>query len=110
MILHVDKQDWNGYYLGKGMYSVKYSPKAPATLYYTIRSDINEIDGNKGVFVVENTWPGEPTQDSFEIGQNWFTDKTEISLFDGIWQGSKTVSKWREEALSDWGKRWELLK
>lgn len=110
LILHVDKQDWNGYYLGRGTYSVKYSPKAPATLHYTIRSDINEIDGNEGVFVVENTWPGEPTQDSFELGQNWFTDKNEINLFDGIWQGSKTVSKWREDVLLDWGRRLELLK
>ncbi len=108
--LHIDKQKWDGYYLGNGSYSVKYSPKAPATLHYTISSDIIEINGNRGVFVSDGSWPGKPTPSCIELGRNWFTDKTDINLFDGIWQGSKTVSKWRNEVLADWGKRLSLLK
>jgi len=108
--LHVDKQDWEGYYLGSGTYSVKYSPKSPATLHYTISSKINEIDGNEGVFIVDTSWPGKYNTDSYKLGNNWFTDKKKPELFEGVWQGSKTVSRWREDVLTDWGKRLDILK
>ena len=35
---------------------------------------------------------------------------SDANLFEGKWQGSRTVSKWRKEVLQDWAKRWELLK
>ena len=110
LTLHVDKQDWDGYYLGDGTYSVRYSPKAPASLPYTISSEIDELDGNQGVFVIDDSWPGKPSQDSYKLGDNWYTDKHDPELFEGVWQGSKTVSKWREDVLIDWGKRLDILK
>jgi hypothetical protein len=110
LTLHVDKQEWEGYYLGDGLYGVKYAPKAPAILPYTITSDIQEINGNKGIFLVVNNWPGQPTPESFQLGNNWYTDKTDCSLFEGVWQGAKTVSKWRNEVLQEWGERWEILR
>ena len=108
--LTTDKQDWTGIYSGNGIYSVRYAPKAPATLDYIVTSDIAELNGQKGVFVVSGMWPGETIATSYDVGNNWYTDKEDKELFEGIWQGSKTVSKWRNEVLLDWEKRLNWLK
>ncbi|MCS3310821.1 DUF5060 domain-containing protein [Bacteroides sp. BFG-637] len=106
----IDKQDWDGYYLGDGKYCVKYVPKAPAVLEYQIMSEIKELDGMKGEFVVDKMWPGDITKDAYQLGENWYTDKAELSLFEGPWQGFKTVAKWKTTVLLDWEKRWNWLK
>lgn len=106
----IDKQDWPGCYLGNGMYGVRYAAKAPATLDYTITSDIKELDGMTGSLVVSGLWPGKLTGDAYPLGDNWYTDKGDLSLFKGIWQGTETVEKWREDVLADWATRWSYLK
>lgn len=106
----IDKQDWNGYYMGNGQYIVKYAAKAPAVLDYKIMSEIKELDGMTGSFVVSKMWPGEATSDACPLGENWYTDKADLDLFDGNWQGYKTVSQWRNEVLTDWEMRWSWLK
>lgn len=107
---NIDRQDWDGVYLGDGIYAVRYSPKAPAVLSYTTVSDIKELNGQKGTFVVGKIWPGKSTSIGYKLGDNWYTDKQDPDLFEGAWQGSKTVSKWRNEVLSDWSIRWGWLK
>ena len=79
------------------MYGVRYSPKAPAVLSYEITSDIKELNGLKGTFVVGTVWPGKSTTNGYKLGENWYTDKQSPALFEGVWQGSKTVSKWRKK-------------
>lgn len=106
----IDRQNWDGVYLGKGVYGVRYAPKAPAVLSYETISGIKELDGLKGTFVVDKAWPGKSTVNSYRLGKNWYTDKPDTALFEGDWQGSKTVSKWRGEVLSDWAERWGWLK
>ena len=106
----IAKQDWPGCYLGNGMYGVRYAAKAPATLDYTITSDIKELDGMTGSLVVSGLWPGKLTGDAYPLGDNWYTDKGDLSLFKGIWQGTETVEKWREDVLADWATRWSYLK
>ena len=105
-----DRQDWNGVYVGGGKYAVRYSPKQPAVLEYTTQSDLKELDGHKGAFVVSGLWPGKKTPDGFPLGDNWYSDKSNPELFDGVWQGSLTVGKHRVEVLDDWIERWNLLK
>lgn len=109
-IYHIDKQDWPGCYLGNGVYGVRYAAKAPATLDYTITSDIRELNGMKGSIVVSGLWPGKCTEDAYLLGDNWYTDKGDLTLFKGKWQGYETVAKWREEVLADWAIRWKYLK
>lgn len=109
-VMTIDRQNWDGYYLGEGRYGIRYSPKAPATLEYTITSDIPVLNGQKGVFVIDKLWPGTCTEVSYKLGDNWFTDKIDLNLFEGKWQGFKTVSKWRNAVLSDWEKRLNWLK
>lgn len=107
---HIDRQNWDGVYLGNGVYGVRYSPKAPAVLSYEITSDIKELNGLKGTFVVGTVWPGKSITNGYKLGENWYTDKQSPALFEGVWQGSKTVSKWRKEVLTDWAIRWGWLK
>ncbi len=106
----IDNQNWKGDYLGNGIYGVKYAAKSPAILHYETSSEIKELDGLKGTFVVSELWPGSSTVDGYKLGNNWYTDKKDKNLFEGKWQGTKTVSKWRNKVLSDWGMRWNWLK
>ena len=105
----VGEQKWAGFYLGNGNYAIRYSPKRTETLTYKIASPLPGFPGQSGQFVVDNTWPGKPRSTNYKLGGNWYTDRSDPQLFDGIQQGGKTVLKWRDEALSDWAKRWAWL-
>ena len=106
----IDKQKWAGYYLGKGKYVLRYSPKAPAKLTYVITSPIQQLDGLKGKFVVDDIWPGKPCKDDYHLGANWYSDRPERTFYEGKWQGAKTQRKWRQAILEDWAQRWAWLK
>jgi hypothetical protein len=108
--LEISKQVWPGYYLGEGIYGVRYSSKKPETCSYVTASNIPELDGLTGQFVSIAPWPGSPGPDDYKLGSNWYSDKPEPELFFGIQQGARTISKHREAFLSDWTKRWEWLK
>ncbi len=102
-------QKWDGFYLGDGNYAIKYAPKQTETLTYKITSNIPGFKEQSGQFVVDNNWPGKPRASNYKLGDNWYTDRKDPNLFDGIWQGAKTVLKWRNDALLDWAKRWKWL-
>lgn len=108
--LTIDRQTWPGYYLGNGLYAVRYSPKAPALLSYTVNSDIKELNGQGGSFVVDSVWPGRSSKFDYNVGGNWFTDRRDKDNFEGIWQGAGYIRKLRHEILDDWAKRWKWLK
>lgn len=105
----IDRQPWEGYYLGEGEYVLRYAPKQPAVLEYHISSDIAALDGLHGAFTVGTMWPGAKTTDGWCVGPHWMTDVQDPTLFEGRWQGAVTVRKWREEVLADWAERWQKL-
>ncbi|MDR0988151.1 MAG: DUF1593 domain-containing protein [Prevotellaceae bacterium] len=109
-VMTVAKQQWEGVYAGQGDYVIRYAAKTPEVLDYTIASDYAFLNGQHGTFVVGRQWPGKRTPDSYELGNHWVTDRQDAELFDGLWQGSRTVSKWRDEVLKDWAKRWNWLR
>jgi hypothetical protein len=108
--LEVQKQEWPGYYLGNGVYAVRYSSKKPEVSNYLTNSKIAELDGQKGEYVSTAPWPGKPSKNDFKLGKNWFGDLPNPELFLGEQQGARTISKHREAFLSDWAKRWAWLK
>lgn len=108
--MNIARQDWDGYYLGEGKYVVRYAFKEAETLTYTITSDIPGFPEQKGEIVIDNIWPGKPNPDDYVLGSNWYTDRGNPELFDGKWQGGKTILKWRSEILLDWAKRWKWLR
>jgi hypothetical protein len=103
-------QRWPGYYLGNGEYGIRYIPKKAETLTYSFSSKIPEIDGLEGSIVVDNSWPGKRLPSSYQLGISWYSDKSDLNLYDGKIQGGKTILKWKNEVLLDWAKRWSWLK
>ncbi len=108
--LEIQKQEWPGYYLGNGNYGVKYSSKKPETSSYIIHSKIKELDGQKGEYTSTAPWPSKPNKDDYQLGKNWYGDLPNPELFLADQQGARTISKHRQAYLSDWAKRWALLK
>lgn len=103
-------QKWPGYYLGNGDYSIRYIPKKAEDLRYHFTSEIPEINGLKGEITVTNLWPGKRNTTDYPLGSHWYSDKKDVTLYDGKIQGAKTVLKWRNAILEDWTKRWKWLK
>ena len=105
----IGEQKWAGFYLGNGDYAIKYCPKQTETLTYKVTSSIPGFPEQTGQLVVDNIWPGKNRSTDYILGANWYTDKSSPELFDGTWQGGKTVLKWRNDALLDWSKHWPWL-
>jgi hypothetical protein len=105
-----DIQRWTGAYLGNGNYALKYVPKAAEILNYKFVSEIPELNGHSGTLKITNLFPGKENSTDYPLGNTWFTDKSDPKLFDGKYQGGKTISKWKNDILLDWAKRWEWLK
>ncbi len=103
-------QKWAGYYLGNGTYGLHYVPKQAELVSYEMISNVPGFPVGKGQLVVTNQWPGKAHQTDYILGSNWYSDKKDPNLYDGKIQGGKTVSKWRKEVMSDWAKRWSVLK
>lgn len=106
----IGEQKWDGFYLGNGNYVVRYCPKRTETLTYKVTSSVNGFNEQNGTFVVDNIWPGKPHKTDYQLGANWYTDRSNPELYDDIWQGGKTVLKWRNDVLLDWAKRWNWLR
>ena len=110
--LTIDRQQWEGYYMGKGKYMVRYSTYKPGTHPYTITSttlpDFNPLEG---AITISNVWPGKPHKTDYMLqGGNWYTDHQEPSTYWHNCQGAQLQQKWRNEIMEDWGKRWNWLK
>lgn len=103
-------QKWAGYYLGNGKYSLKYIPKQAEIVTYRFTSPVPGFPEGEGALVVTNQWPGKPGPDDYKLGPNWYSDKSSPEFYDGKIQGGRTVSKWRNEALLDWARRWSWLR
>lgn len=130
--LHIDKQDWKGYHMGNGIYTVRYAPKAPATLHYSITSPIPGFPVHEGTFTVGKEWPAigkynlasynHITAVPISTGSKWFTDCSDNTLKDNAllykpytnintqWQGAATTACWREAVMRDWAIRFRWLK
>ena len=106
----IGEQNWPGYYLGNGNYVVRYCPKQAETISYRIHSTIQGFKEQSGQFVVDNYWPGKSRYSNYNLGANWYTDLSDLELYDNIHQGAKTVLRWRSDVLADWAKRWAWLK
>ncbi|MDF9800751.1 hypothetical protein OKW21_006014 [Catalinimonas alkaloidigena] len=109
-MMEIWDQVWPGYYLGNGIYGIRYSPKRPEKGTYLIASNIPELDSQHGQYVSINPWPGTPDQDDYHLGDHWYSDRQEPNLFIEDQQGAKTIARYREAYLLDWAKRWKWLK
>lgn len=98
-----------GCYDGEGRCVLRFVPKAPMLVDFTLSSDDPAIDGLTGSFVVADGWPGRRTPDSYALGEHWYTDRPDWDLYEHGWQGYRTVSAHRNAVLDDWAERWQVL-
>lgn len=103
------KQIWPGYYLGNGIYALRYAPKQAEILNYKFTSSVQGFNPKEGQLVVTNLWPGKSNQEDYILGENWYSDSSDANLYDGKLQGGKTILKWRNAILEDWALRWSWL-
>lgn len=107
--IKIQGQVWPGYYLGDGRYGVKYASKKAENGQYKTSSKIPELDGLVGAYVSTIPWPGKASPDDYQLGSNWYSDRSSKELFIKDQQGAKTIAKFREAFLGDWGERWKWL-
>ncbi len=108
--MEIQQQTWPGYYLGDGIYAVRYSSKRPEVVSYTVHSDIRALDGMSGTCVSTAPWPGPYADGDFRVGEHWYGDLPDTPFFLDGQQGARTLSKHREDFLSDWAVRWAWLR
>ncbi|WP_149304024.1 nucleoside hydrolase-like domain-containing protein [Pareuzebyella sediminis] len=109
-IFEISGQKWPGYYLGEGIYGVRYASKRPEVCTYRTSSSIVELNGLTGQFVSITPWPGTSSPDDYCVGRHWYGDRKDRELFINEQQGAMTVAKHRRSFLMDWAKRWAWLK
>lgn len=83
---------WSKYVITR-QYRIRYSSKVPETLNYITVSQLPELNNQKGQLVSTIPWPGKPNKNDYPVGENWYGDRPEPSLFFGNHQGATTVSK-----------------
>jgi hypothetical protein len=100
--LVVDQQQFPGFADEVGVWHFLFSPKEAKTWAYTIRSTDPRLDGQTGGFT--STLPA-ANQPAVSRYPNWWTDDPDPAAAEGMNQGAKTVSRWREEFLRDFAER-----
>lgn len=105
----IAKQAWAGYQVSPGHYAFRYAPKGDGQLDYVTTSDIPELNGLTGQFIVINDWPGPPSATDYQHGSHWYTDRTYPNCFDGKCQGAQTILRYRKAILDNWAERWSWL-
>jgi hypothetical protein len=107
--MEIARQRIDGFYEGNGVYKVRFVPKDPGSWNYVINCSNKQLHGLKGEFISSNPWPGTPHPENIKLN-NWWSDKLDDELYLGVYQGAKTISKWREAYLNDWAERLRWLK
>ena len=102
--LVVDEQEFPGFADNGGVWHFFFSPKEAKTWQYNIRSTHPGLDGQSGGFTSEWPAPGQFTQRASGY-PNWWTDDPDPAFSEGIWQGAKTVNRWRADYLRDFAER-----
>jgi len=87
----------------------RFSPRDAKVWSYVIDSDFAEIDGQSGKFMAVPPAIERTTKPSL-AHSNWWIDDPDPSAADGVHPGTKSVSRWRKDLLSDFAKRMDRCK
>lgn len=103
-VMVVDRQNFPGFMDEAGVWHFLFSPKDAKSWSYAIQSTHLEIDGKSGGFTSYMPSVEQASKPS-EHYPNWWTDDPNPAVAEGVHQGAKTVSKWREDYLRDFAQR-----
>ncbi len=107
--LVVDQQEFAGFVDAEGGWHFLFSPKEPRSWSYAIKSSHPGLDGRTGGFTSKLPAPALAGKPSAHF-PNWWTDDPDPRWSEGVHQGAKTVSRWREDYLRDFAARLERCK
>jgi hypothetical protein len=104
--LVVENQALVGHVDGAGAMRFRFCPKDAKTYRYTIRSNVPALDGRTGEITSALPAPDaaltpDPTR------PHWWTDDPSPAVAEGVHQGARTISQWREQFLRDFALRLE---
>lgn len=102
--LRVENQSLSGHVAGDGTMRFRFSPKAAKTHDFTIHSNVPQLDGAKGAIRAHNP-PADAADHPSPAHPNWWTDDPSPAAATGPHHGARTVSRWREDYLSDFRQR-----
>jgi len=102
--LKVENQLLIGYFSGDGTVRFRFSPKSVKSFSFEISSNIPELNGKTGGVTSFLPPPILAEQPSAKY-PNWWTDDPNPEVAEGEHIGAKTVSRWREEFLTDFARR-----
>ncbi len=104
--LVVENQSLIGEPDGRGAVRFRFCPKDAKTYRYTVRSNAPALDGRTGEITAVMPAPDAALTPDPER-PNWWTDDPSPALAEGVHQGARTVSQWREQFLRDFALRLE---
>jgi hypothetical protein len=108
-VMEIANQEFEGYYKGNGKYTVRFVTKSADNWGYRIKSELPELDGQKGAFVSADPWPGRYYDGDITGLTQWWSDKAERENYADGHQGANTIFRFQEEFLMDWAERWSWL-
>ena len=102
----IENQSLIGHVDDTGAVRFRFCPKDAKTYRYSIRSNAPALDGRTGEITVVLPSPDAAlTPDPSH--PNWWTDDPSPAVAEGVHQGARTVSQWREHFLKDFAARLE---
>lgn len=104
--MEIENQALIGHVDGTGSVRFRFCPKDAKTYRYTIRSNAPALDGRTGAVTAVLPAP-EAALTPDPARPNWWTDDPSPAVAEGVHQGARTVSQWREAFLRDFAQRLE---
>lgn len=102
--LHIQSQEFEGFYCGNGQYKVRFMPKSIGVWSYVTTSLIEQLNNQTGEFTCVEESEIHLGYDP-QVYPNWWSDLLSPVLTVEQHKGAKTVSRWREDFLRDFQKR-----
>jgi len=100
--LVVEQQAFIGFVDEAGSWHFLFSPKEAQPWAYRILSTEPKLNVQGGAFTSSLPAPNQPASSRYP---NWWTDDPDPAAAQGMSQGAKTVSRWREAFLRDFAER-----
>jgi hypothetical protein len=102
----IENQRLAGHVDGSGSIRFRFCPKDAKVYRYTIAGNLPSLEGSRGEITVFPPAPAAALTPDPRWA-NWWTDDPSPEAAEGIQQGARTISVWREEFLRDFAARLE---